>query len=510
MDIIERYSGKVKGILSTFDRMIIKGHLQSFYSATHRYYYLQQEHVLLKDFGTYAQGITDTIKAHAKSMAEQSGRPYLYLNSPSISKEGLARQIMEQDQVDEGLICVLSTVELCRSFSIYRNRDTKKLELVLSNRKCLYFYFYYNDPELGFMHVRLQSWFPFEMQVYLNGREILAKQLDKAGIGYERYENSFVSIEDLVEAQRFAERLKERRWHKILDVFARRVNPLLDRITEIFSRGYYWCLHQCEYATDVMFESRAYVEEIVPELFEYASRCFSADDIMTFLGRKIHGHFKGEVVSDRKRRPQGYRVRHRMKTNVIKMYDKWSVLRVETIINQPREFKVYRQTERKGQSIKAWVPMGKGIGNLYRYAQVCYAANMRYLNALAHIENPWKSAIELERLCYPVFKNHRRFSALNLLSQECCTLFSAVAHGEHCINGFTNKDIRVALFTDLAETQKKQKSAQVTRLLAKLRAHRLIAKIPRSFRYKVTNKGYRVISATLQLKKIELPLAMAA
>lgn len=510
MDILERYSGKVKGILSTFDRMIIKGHLRSFYSVNSRYYYLYQEDVLLKDFGNYAQEVTDKIKAHAKRMAERLGRPYMYLNSPSVCKEELAKRIMEKDGIAEGLICVLSTVELCRSFSICRNREEKKLELVLSNRKCLYFYFYYNDSELGFMHVRLQSWFPFEIQIYLNGREMLARQLDKAGIGYKRYENSFVSIEDIDKAQRLAEKVIERRWHKIFDVFAHRVNPHLERITEIFSRGYYWCLYQCEYASDVMFKNRSYVEKIIPELFEHASRCFSAEDVMTFLGRKVHGNFKGEVVSDRKRRPQGYRVRHRLKTNVIKMYNKLSVLRVETIINQPREFKVYRQRVRKGQSIKAWVPMGKGIANLYRYAQVCYASNMRYLNALAHIENPYKSAAELESLCQPVAKNQRRYSGLNLLSRECCNIFSAVAHGEHCIHGFSNKDIRAILFSNLADTQKKQKSAQVTRLLAKLRAHRLIAKIPRSFRYKVTIKGYRLIGATLKLKKIDLPLAMAS
>jgi len=511
MDILEKYSGKVKGILSTFDRMIIKGHLLNLYATNHRYYYLQQEGVLLKDFGKYAQQVTDKIKVHAKGIAEKSNRPYLYLNSPSVSKEELAEQIMKRDQIDEGLICVLSTVELCRSFSIHRNREKKELELVLSNRKCLYFYFYYHDPELGFMHIRLQSWFPFEIQIYLNGREMLAKQLDKVGIGYERYDNCFTSIDDVKEAQRLAEKLNERRWHKLCDVFAARVNPQLGRITEIFSRGYYWCLYQCEYASDVMFKSRACLEKIMPELYEYASRCFSAEDVMTFLGRKVHGNFQGEVVSDRKRRPQGYRVRHRLKTNVIKMYDKWSVLRVETIINQPREFKVYRQAGRKGESIKAWVPMGKGIANLYRYAQVCYASNMRYLNALAHIKNPGETVAELEALCQPVFKNRRRYSGFNLLSRECCTLFSAVAHGEHCIHGFSNKDVRVFLFPDFDDNQEKQKSAHVTRLLAKLRAHRLIAKIPRSFRYKVTNKGYRVIGATLMLKKVEFPsLAMAA
>lgn len=511
MDILEKYSGEVKGILSTFDRMIIKGHLRNFYSVRHRYYYLQQEHVLLKDFGEYAQRVTDQIKGHAKGIAEKSNRPYLYLDRPSVSKEEVAREIMERDQIDEGLICVLATVELCRSFSIKRNREEKKLELVLANRKCLYFYFYYNDSEFGFMHIRLQSWFPFEIQIYLNGREVLAKQMDRVGVRYERYENSFVWIEDINKAQRLAEKIVKRRWHKIYDIFARRVNPQLRRITEIFSRGYYWCLDQCEYASDVMFESRACVERIMPELVEHASRCFSAEDVMTFLGRKIHGHFQGEVVSDRKRRPQGYRVRHRVKTNVIKMYDKWSVLRIETIINQPREFRVYRQMRRKGESTKAWVPMGKGIANLPRYAQVCCAANMRYLNALAHVECRAEVVAELETICQPVVKKQRSYAGLNPLSRECCDLFSAIANGAHCIHGFTNKDLRTILFPHLVDTQTKRRSAQITRSLAKLRAHHLIAKIPRSFRYKVTNRGYRIITATLMLKKVHFPsLAKAA
>ena len=85
---------------------------------------------------------------------------------------------------------------------------------------------------------------------------------------------------------------------------------------------------------------------------------------MVFLGRKLHGNFEGEVISDIKRRPQGVRIKHRMKQNSIKMYDKWSILRIETTINQPREFKIYRNVERKGQNIMAWIPMGKGISNI--------------------------------------------------------------------------------------------------------------------------------------------------
>jgi len=76
-------------------------------------------------------------------------------------------------------------------------------------------------------HIRLQTWFPFQIQVYMNGHEWLARQLERRGVGFERYENCFLSIEDLALAQRLCGRFMRRRWVRLLDAFARRVNPWL-------------------------------------------------------------------------------------------------------------------------------------------------------------------------------------------------------------------------------------------------------------------------------------------
>lgn len=70
-----------------------------------------------------------------------------------------------------------------------------------------------------------------------------------------------------------------------------------------------------------------------------------------------------------------------MKKNSIKMYDKYSVLRIETTINDPHEFKIYRKVNHKNEPVMAWVPMGKSVANIYRYAQVSKASNVRYLDA---------------------------------------------------------------------------------------------------------------------------------
>jgi hypothetical protein len=225
MKIIDRFNDKINGIFSAFDRMIIKGHIRNFFSRSGKAYFLSQENVLLKDFGSYAEKITCEIKLNAENIAAKTGRPLVYLKSSKTSKEKTALAILSKNPVKEGLICILSTVEMCKSVEIRKNRETQKLELINGVRKCLYYYFYYLDREFGFMHVKLQTWFPFEMQIYINGREYIAKQLDKEGIYYERYDNCFIKISDIDAAQKISDNFTARNLDNMLNHFAKQINP---------------------------------------------------------------------------------------------------------------------------------------------------------------------------------------------------------------------------------------------------------------------------------------------
>jgi ribosome-binding ATPase len=110
------------------------------------------------------------------------------------------------------------------------NCQTQRLEVVRRRTKCLHFYFYYQDPELGFIHIRLQSWFPFQIQVYVNGRNCLARYLDQQGIAYQRYDNSFTYLSDLPAAQSYCEQFAHFEWPGVLNALAERVNPVLNII----------------------------------------------------------------------------------------------------------------------------------------------------------------------------------------------------------------------------------------------------------------------------------------
>src|SRR5690606_12786434 len=129
------------------------------------------------------------------------GRPLHYLYSSSLRKEDYARRIAEQDGVTEGLVCVLTAVEPCHTFMVGPNRERKRLELRAQPGKCLHQYFYLIDRELGWLNVRLQTWFPFTVQIVINGREWLGRQLGRRNIAYERRDNCFVDVADLFQAQ---------------------------------------------------------------------------------------------------------------------------------------------------------------------------------------------------------------------------------------------------------------------------------------------------------------------
>ena len=314
--ILEQFQKKINGTFAFFDRMIIKGYLFPFFPVSGRMYFLSQMNLLLKDFSAYANQMTNDLVSYVGKMAAKEGRPLVYLSSSQISKEENARKILLENPVEQGLTCILSVVEGCQMLQPVKN-SSGLLELRSVTRKCKYYYFYYLDKEFGFMHVKLQTWFPFLIQVYINGREMMEHVFDKNGITYRMYDNSFSEISDIPKAQELADQFDSKKLCRQLGFFAHKVNPYLDMLETIFHQGYHWSVDQCEFATDVMFESREALEDIYPSLVGHAFYDFKCTDVFSFLGRKLNAKFLGEAVSDYRKRPVGWRIKFKLKSNSI-------------------------------------------------------------------------------------------------------------------------------------------------------------------------------------------------
>jgi hypothetical protein len=509
----ELHQRRVTGSLAMYDRMIFKGHLTALFKQDGARCYLWSQGVALKDFTPYAKATTAQIADHCRALATSAGRPVISFDhvktrNRTQPKDDLAKSIAERDGVSEGIVCLISAVEPCYSFQVRKRMTTGRLEIFRRERACLHHYLYLIDPEFGFMHVRIQGWLPYEVQIYINGREWLARALDKAGVGYVRYENSLVQIDDLHAASRLCDHFAHRAWPRLLNAFAKMVNPLMGRVNAAGYGGYYWVLDQGEIATDVMFKSRPALLEVWPDLVRHAALNLSSEDVLGFLGRKLHPSLAAQVVTDAKRRPQGWRVRHRMAGNWVKVYDKASVLRVETTINNPREFRCLRVKETAdGRRERRWCEMRKGVGDLWRNYEVGIAANSRYLDALAAAPLKGEGVAALDALCRPRTKAGRSYARFNPLTPADLALFRAAMAGEHAITGFRNGDIARRLYrrpphdTDEAH----RRCERVSRLIVKLRGHGLVAKVPRSRQYRVTPYGLRVMTAAIALHDDDYP-----
>jgi hypothetical protein len=501
---LQQHKPDVIGVLEGLDRVMFKGSLRSICHEAGMDRFLGANHILYKDFARFAQGLSDQLKRQAEAMAQERGRPYLYLNSSALRKDHLVRQMLEEDGIQEGLICVLACVEPCRSFAVV---GKGRLSLKLMERKCLHYYYYFMDRELGLMHVRIQSWMPFTIQVCINGREYLRRRLDAAGIDYLKQENCFTRIDDLAAAQRMLSELEQRKWVKLLDAFARKANPLLKRKGWLDLRGYYWSAQESEYASDVMFRNGSSLKSIYPKLVEHAMRQFSCQDVLRFLGRRINSRFSGEACSDIQLRPEGIRIKHRVEENSIKMYDKREcVLRVETTINNPRRFKLRGKVRIRGRLQMGWRKMRKGVADLRPRLKLCRAANHRYLDALAAVSVQREAGLLLDGVSYSRVRQGRAYRGLRPISAEECRIFQVLLDGSFLLAGFSNQQVRQRLYHgSVADGEEhKRRSGRLGRYLRLLRAHGLIHKLPHTHRYRISQRGQEVMSAALHLRTAKI------
>jgi hypothetical protein len=502
----EKFAAAIVNVLGCFDRVIFKGHLPFGNDFQLNQFVDRVVRLRRIDFLPLVKKLSQELVDLGKTLAAEAGAPYEYFEGHR-RKEDLVRKILQERPLREGLVAVLCFKETCRAVKLAKGAGRPRLYYSKRPQRVLYYYFL--DPQCGLMYVRVQTFFPFTVQVYVNGHEWLAQQMLDHHLGFEQHDNAFVQLDDAKQAQQIADRFPHLPWPKMLDRWAQGVLRPLTQQPWRKRLSYYWVIDQAEFSTDVLFRSRAQLADLYPRLLEHALLQFSAADILTFLGRKLDPRFQGEVLTDcKKDRWPGARIKHRMKNNWLKMYDKFGLLlRIETVINQPREFRVRRRCTRQGTPQMAWLPMNKGVSNFYHYHEVARAANTRYLNALAVVDMPSATRQQLDRASTPVAYHQRRQRGLNLLHAHEQQLFVAVLRGDHLLNGFRNRDLADHLYPrptrDLHE--QRRRTARISRQIRLLRAHGLIAKIPHSYRYKVTAKGHAIMSTAVYLRHKAFP-----
>ncbi len=504
---LQRFGAFVLGVLHGFDRLRFRGSKRQLCNSLGAASYLGHVGVRLVDYKGYAKGTTAFLCRTIETEAKSAGI-YRYLNSSQIGKEETALALAAGRRQTQGRIAVLGCVEPCQVLQVRKNKDTGYLEPRIEIAKCLHYYHYYLDPRYGLRYTRLQSWFPFTMHVGLNGRDWLAQQMTAAGLRHEKKDNCFTWVEDWQAAQRLLDEQLTTPWSSLLNDWAAESHPWLTNLLP-YPVPYYWAAQEAEYATDIAFTTADDLRRLYPRWVHHACEVMRSTDVLRYMGYRVRRDgcprldLPGEVTTTIKQLLEGTCVKHRYLENLLKMYDKaWQVLRLENLLLNVRDFKVFRTREGDPDGVQEYLRLRKGVADMHRRADVGRKINERYAEALATVQDKTPLAELTKDLGQSAEWKGRKVRALNPLASEDAKLLEAVSRGDFAINGLRNRDLRLLLFGEATspEEQRRQ-SGKVTRMLRLLRAHRVIKKVAKTHRYQVTSTGRAQITALLTARR---------
>jgi hypothetical protein len=502
---IKKYENKIFGMNSSFDREIISGSFIPISYVEGLQKYLSVNGILLKNFTCYAEGLARKLKDNAISIAKREDVKYQYLNNSNTKKEEFVKAIIKERGKQPGLVAILSALEIENSFDIYRNKMKEKLEIIPRQRKCLHIYYYFIDEQLGLCHFRIQTFFPFKVQFYFNGKEKLANDFNKAGIEYQKDDNCFTWLSDYEKAQQIADNLDVAKLHSTLDYYVKKYVNIIEELSRVWHLSYHWSVKQIEYATDIMFKSEEGLNRYYNELLKQITLSTSPENIMTFLGKKLKGDQAGKIQTSYKQTYFGIRVKHQNRNIIIKIYNKaGSVLRVEVTFNKASELRVIQEVHQKdGQTVKKLSPLKKSIYSLEHFIRFAKDSTRRYLDFLSQMDDNSKGLSEINQFTERKTENNKNYKGFNPFNREDNAVFQELLNGLFISNGFRNKDLKLALLRKLpAGRASAWTTSKICRLLKRLRVFGLLKRLTKSYKYFLTEKGRIILSLCVKLREM--------
>jgi hypothetical protein len=493
--LTERYRDKIHGVLSCFDRVVLTGTIPEICHQSALALYLNIRKIRFFDYPKWAKPLRDEIRQNAERLAREHELEIEYIRRQrQFRKEQRIKEIISQRGPHPGLVHIFSAMESCPTFEAYYSKRKKRTTFRTTQAKCIHYYFYFIDEELGLCYLRVPTWAPFRVQFYFNAHNYLAIQLRKRGIRFDLLDNAFVQIDDFDVAQKLADALPTRKLHRRLDRFARLYCPAIRH----FRSGFHWSIWEAEYATDIVFRRPDDLHELYESLIRTVVHTVKAEHISTFLGRKLTGNYQGEIGNDLNTRIRGTRIRHQMGPTTIKMYDKFArILRIETTTNDVSFFKHHRRVEhRDGTWEMKFAPVKKTIYSLPALRVLMNSANQRYLQFISIVDDPTSGIRNLDKISHRVSDGQRKYRGFNLFCGDDLQLFHVLLRGEFNISGFTNRQLRPFLG---------KTGRQLSLILKRLRVHGLIKKVRGTYKYYLTRLGRRVVLTAIHIRQMITP-----
>jgi hypothetical protein len=487
--LTERYGDRIAGVLSCYDRIVITGTVPVICYAEGMTRFLHSRGIRIFDYPQFAQTLRDRVRDVAASLAETADITIEHIAKSHVRKEEVVARVLAQRGDHPGLVHIVSAMEACDSYRPWHDKASGKTLVRPDSGKCLHYYFYFMDADLGLIYLRVPTWCPFRLQFYCNGHSWLARQLAAEGIDYTMADNAFVRIADWQRAQTLADALSPDLLHRTLDGYAAQCCP----VSDVFGQTYHWSLMQVEYATDLAFRSTTTLGPLYEQLVRQSVLSVKAEQVASFLGRHVTPQLAQEIGSQFSTRIEGTCIKHRFGKSSIKMYDKCGiVLRIETTANDVSFFKHHRKVEhRDGLPTRELAPVKKSIYSLIDLRGILLGCNRRYLSHLSSLDDFSAGVRALDRLTRPHKVEEKTVKGINFFEPGESALLRALQNPRVNISGIRRGD----LLPDLDMFSPNRLSRQLRRLLD-LGA---IKRVTGTYRYYLTKAGRAATAAARRL-----------
>ncbi len=492
IDLISRYTKEIAGHLRCFDRMIVHGTLVDVAHPGALLVSMNQAGFRPRDLARFAEPITRQVRDHIIGLARRHQVEIEMVMRKNFRQEDRIAAILQERGTRPGLVHVFAVKETATVFDTRHARSDGYAQVITRRGCCIHYYLYWMHERLGLIHVRVPTWLPLRLQVYFNGHNWLARQLDQAGVSYQLADNAFVTCGDWKRAQELADALDPRTLHAQLDELARLCCPAAGQ----FPNGYHWCLTQVEYAQDLVFKQPARLDRLFEELAREALLVIKVEEVARFLGKRVPLNHDTPLNSHFGRRHAGLRLKHSLGPASVKLYNKpGGILRLEMTTYDVSFFRHYRQVvHQDGTKENALATMKKSIYSLRDLAELMQAGVSRYSQWLASLVEHSAGRAEIAKLGRPQHDQRgRSYRGFNPFLEEDTQALETVLRGEYALGGLTARRLH-GVFKDWSR-------GRIGRLLKRLRLHGLMRKIAHTHTYYLTPLAQRVLTAILHLKE---------
>ncbi len=488
-----------------FDRIVVQGYLPLLTRPEHIVHFFRDVQHLYPITPQALQKRTQEYQQWVEAFARNHRIPIEWADDKALKAKGLKREdyirpygLAMERRKRFGPYFILKSLEQGPKFGVRVPKfptDDPHYRLVSRQRgRYTHYYFYIRDEVLGPLILCVGSFLPFQTTYYLNGHHYIAGELQRQGIRFRKDDNAFLGTADLPALQAAADRFSPEIIRKRLDYWTLVVGPKFSKKdrTAIHLRREY-SLNQVEYCRNVIFRRPVSIHRIFERSCELGVFRLTADVIVQIFGVRKHKRLRGKLHTMLEKLDHGHHVlRVYCKSLVGRIYEKFGTfLRVEVCVNRLKD-----------------LGLNKGLDNLPALRQKLVEATDRLATAHAAFLNVHVDFPVFQRLAQPITAGRTRIPGIKIHDTRMLRLMEVFLHHGSRLAGWRTADLHTATLQAFDLTAQTYSLTQLRYDVRKLKAHGLLQREGRTYRYRLTDQGVKVAALfVLFYKRVCGPLA---